>query len=134
MNQKNVNPPKSIFAKTKMSVIALMIAVLSHLPNVAMAEVVIERQQELLPTQEALTELTRTQAEQRIGQYMQNQELREKLMSHGYSPTEIQARINSLSNSELNSLVQQMDQAQYGGDILITILLIILIIFLVKRI
>lgn len=134
MKPNNSSQTQSFYQKIKTSVIALMIAVLSHVPNIAMAEVVIDKQQSLLPTQAALTELTRAEAEQRLDHYLQNQELRQKLTSHGYSPAEIQARINSLSTSEMNSLVQQMDQAQYGGDLLITVLLIVLIIFLVKRI
>lgn len=120
--------------KFRISIIGLMVVVLSHLPNLVLAESLLIDQPQLIPTSVALQELTREQSKQRIEQYLQNQELQQKLANHGLSPAEIQTRLQLMSDAEINDLSQQLDQAQYGGDIIVTVLLIVLIIFLVKRI
>lgn len=132
--KSEVCSPKRFFQKIKKTIIVLMVTVISHVPNIALAEVVFENQQSLMPTQAALVEMTRAESQFRMNQYLQNEELKQKLALNGFSQSEIQTRLNALSDHELNALVQQMDQMQYGGDILITVLLIVLIIFLVKRI
>lgn len=111
----------------------LMSLMMSSLPHVAWAEAA----QEMIPTANVVEALTRVQAEQKIQGYMNRADLRQALVDRGISPTEVSSRIASLSDMELRQLAQQMDQARYGGDptgILVLVLLIVLIIFLVKRI
>ena len=88
----------------------------------------------MIPTTVVATDMTRTQAEARVQGFLNNADVRKALSEQGLSADEINQRISSLSDVEVKQLAGQMEQAKYGGDILITILVIVLIIFLIKRI
>ena len=123
--------------KVRIYVIALMTMIFSHLPNVAFAEVAMNHYQagRMVATNMIVADLTRTQAQEKIENVLNSQaELRQKLAERGLPTDEISARLASLSDTEMKQLAQQMDSAQYGGDILIAILVVVLIIFLIKRI
>jgi hypothetical protein len=114
------------------TVIAVLMAfMLTNVPHIAAAEAVAESK--LAATTELVSELTRTQAEEKVANYLQMSEVRKGLEARGISPDEVSLRIASLSDQELKQLAEQMDQARYGGDILIAILVVVLIIFLIKR-
>lgn len=119
--------------KTRLFVIVGMTLLMSHIPNVAVAEVALQKGQ-MVPTNILVADLTREQAQSKIQNFLDQKDLRQKLAERGLSADEISVRLASLSDNEMKQLAGQMDQAQYGGDILIAILLVVLIIFLVKRI
>lgn len=119
--------------QTRMLVVTGMTVLLSHLPNVAVAEVVLYKDK-MVPTQIMVAELTRAEAQSKIENYLNQSELRQKLSERGLSADEISVRLASLSDLEMKQLAQQMDQAQYGGNILVAILLVVLIIYFAKRI
>ena len=119
--------------KTRLFIVAALTLLLSHIPNIAVAEVALHLGQ-MIPTSELVTDLTREQAQSRIQNYLDQKELRQRLAERGLSADEISSRLASLSDTEMKQLAQQMDQAQYGGDILVAILLVVLIIYFVKRI
>jgi len=119
--------------KTRLFVISVLTLLLSHIPNVAVAEVALQSGQ-MVPTSILVADLTRAQAQSRIQNYLDQKELRQKLADRGLSADEISTRLASLSDTEMKQLAQQMDQAQYGGDILVAILLVVLIIYFAKRI
>lgn len=119
--------------KARLFVIAVLTFFLSNIPNIAIAEVALQTGQ-MVPTSVVVADLTRAQAQAKIQSHLDQKELRQKLAERGLSADEISTRLASLSDSEMNQLAQQMDQAQYGGDILVTILLVVLIIYIVKRI
>jgi hypothetical protein len=104
-----------------------MAFMMSNVPHIAAAE------SKLAATTELVSELTRTQAEDQVESYLQMAEVRKGLEARGISPDEVSKRLASLSDFELKQLADQMDQARYGGDILIAILVVVLIIFLIKR-
>jgi hypothetical protein len=91
-------------------------------------------QGKMIPTNVVVADLSRSQAEARIQGFLNNSELKEALAKQGLNPDEINARIANLSDTEVKQLAGQMEQARYGGEILVTILVILLIIFLIKRI
>lgn len=103
----------------------------SHIPQVVTAEVI---QQKMISTTEVLQSFDRKQTQEKIASYLSQKDIEQKLVAQGVSVSEAQARVASLSDQELQNLSQQIDKAQYGGDILVTVLLIVLIIYLVKRI
>ncbi|AZZ36295.1 hypothetical protein CIK05_05655 [Bdellovibrio sp. qaytius] len=105
---------------------------LSNLPQVVFAETV--HAQKMISTTEVLERFDRKVAQQKVANYLNQQDVEKKLVEQGVSVSEAKDRIASLSDSELQNLSQQIDKAQYGGDILFTILIIVLIIYLVKRI
>ena len=100
---------------------------LSNIPTVALA-------QTMIPTTVVVTELNREQTQAKINDFLSRSDVRNELMKRGVSADEVTQRLASLNEQELRQLSSQMDQAQYGGDILIAILIVVLIIFLIKRI
>lgn len=113
--------------------IAVLSLSLSHLPNVVLAET-IQAQKKMISTTEVLENFDRKLAQEKIANYLNQKDVEQKLVEQGVSVAEAKARVMSLSDQELQNLSQQVDKAQYGGDILVTILLIVLIIYLIKRI
>lgn len=105
---------------------------LSHLPHVVFAETV--QANKMISTFDVLATYDRKVTQEKVASFLDQQQIQQKLVDQGVSLAEAKARIASLSDAELQNLSQQIDKAQYGGDILVTILLIILIIFLIKRI
>lgn len=114
-------------------VIAVLTICLSHLPNVAFAEVAMDHAQQMVPTSVVVEEFNRQQTEEKVLNFLNKDEVQKKLVAQGLNADEAKLRVASLSNQELQSLSKQIDQAQYGGDILVAILLVVLIIFLIKR-
>lgn len=123
-----------MMTKSRNAIIAVLTLCLSHLPNVAFAEVAMNNTQQMVPTSVVVEEFNRQQTEAKVLNFINKDEVQTKLVSQGLSADEAKLRVASLSNQELQTLATQIDQAQYGGDILVAILLVVLIIFLVKRI
>lgn len=123
-----------VTSRCRVITVAALSMSLSHLPNVVMAETIQANHNKMVSTTEVLQNFDRKLAQEKVVNYLNQQQVEQKLVAQGVSLAEAQARVNSLSDQELQNLSQQVDKAQYGGDILVTILLIILIIYLVKRI
>ncbi len=105
---------------------------LSNLPQVVFAESV--QANKMISTTEVLAQFDRKAAQEKVADYIHQQNVEKRLIEQGVSADEAKQRIASLSDAELQNLSHQIDKAQYGGDILVTVLLIVLIIYLVKRI
>lgn len=65
--------------------------------------------------------------------------VRQKLMDYGLSPEETMARVNTLSNEQINQLATHADSLQAGGDpvglvigLLVIALLVVLLIYLLQ--
>lgn len=99
---------------------------LSHLPEIASAE--------MISTTEVVAQIDRAEAAKRVEEFVGNQDIQKLLVERGVAPEEVKARLATLSEKELQQLAGQVEQARAGGDILITILVVVLIIFLIKRI
>lgn len=107
---------------------------LSHLPQVMAAEALQTNHSKMISTTEILEQFNRKATQEKISAYLNHADIEKKLVAQGITAQEAQQRIASLSDAELQNLSQQIDKAQYGGDILVAILLVVLIIYLVKRI
>jgi hypothetical protein len=107
--------------------------VLSHVPN-AMASETLLQEGQMISTAEWVSQETREQLTQKVTTYLNKDDVKQQLMLSGISSEEASLRIASLNNEELKDLSAQIDEAKYGGDILIAILVVVLIIFLIKRI
>lgn len=114
--------------RTKFYCSILMSAWLTNLPAHAVAEM------SMIPTSVIAAEMSRAEASDKVMSLLEQQNVREQLVQNGVSPQEAESRIASLSDQELRQLAGQIEQARAGGDILVTVLLVVLIIFLVKRI
>lgn len=117
----------------KLCVASLMAALISHVPHVAFAETA----RQMLPTSAVVAEISRAEALAKVQSYLDREDLQRELGRVGLSKSEIESRLASLSDQEVRELGAQMDQATYGGDvvgILVVVLLVVLIIYLAKRI
>lgn len=88
----------------------------------------------MVPTNVAVADLSRTQANQQVQNFVGDAQVRDELLKRGVSPDEVTQRLANLSDAEVKQLAGQIETARAGGDILWTILIIVLIIFIVKRI
>lgn len=117
--------------------IGLMSVMMSNLPSVAFAETALTSPalgSGMIATNVVVENMTRAEAQKNIEGFLGRSDLRQKLIDRGISPDEVSKRLASLSDNEMRQLSGQMDQARYGGGILVAILVIVLIIFLIKRI
>ncbi|WP_413944383.1 PA2779 family protein [Bdellovibrio sp. HCB-162] len=105
-----------------------MSAFVSHVPQVALAA------PGMISTRNFVEQTTRAQDLQTVQDYLSRTDVQKALMDRGLSAEEASSRLASLSEAELKQLSDQIHKAQAGGDILVTILVIVLIIFLIKRI
>jgi hypothetical protein len=88
----------------------------------------------MLTTAAVLEEINRTQAESAIQDYLQTTNVRAELLKHGLTSEEVTTRLASLSEQEIQQLSTQVKEARAGGDVLVTVILVLLIIFLIQRI
>lgn len=100
---------------------------MSNLPSLALAE-------GMISTTEVVNQLSRSEVQGQLENLLQRDDVRQELAKRGVSHDEISSRLASLSTDELRQLSTQVEQAKAGGDILVTILLVVLIIYLIKRI
>lgn len=118
---------------TKVFVSILLSLMISYLPHVAAAEVA----GEMISTSEFVDELTREQSQNKIRALASQEQVQKELKRMGITTVELNERMAKLSNAELNDLAKQMEQAQYAGGvigILLIVVLVLLIIYLAKRI
>lgn len=109
----------------------MMSAMMTNIPSVSLAN---QGGQGMIPTNVVVEQLDRAQAEQDIKAELSREDIKKALVENGVSVDEVSARLASLSDSELRQLNTQLVEARAGGDILIAILVVVLIIFLIKRI
>lgn len=117
------------------NIIVLVISVLlSHVPEIAMAAHTTQVGTQMISTETVLSDLDQSESEQKIGEFLLTSNAQNELMMQGISSEEASARLASLSDLEIRDLSMQIQEAKAGGDVLITVLLILLIVFLVQRI
>ncbi len=104
-----------------------MSVIMTNAPSLALAE-------GMISTNVVVEQMTHSETEAKLDQFIQQDEVRAELTKQGLSVDEVRTRLASLSSRELQDLSNQMDQARAGGSILVTILVVVLIIFIVKRI
>lgn len=114
--------------------VLLMSVLISNIPNTVMADVLLNSTNDMISTKSVLFEINRETAENEIRNYLQQAEVQKVLIRQGISAEETSVRLASLSQREINQLYDQVKEARAGGDILITIILVLLIIFLFQRI
>lgn len=106
----------------------LMSALMSNAPAIAFAK------SDMIPTAKVVEKLSRSEAENDLRRHLNADDVRRIMAENGVSEEEVDARIANLSEQEMRELSGQLEEARAGGNILVTVLLILLIVFLVKRI
>ncbi|MGE3760561.1 MAG: PA2779 family protein [Pseudobdellovibrionaceae bacterium] len=115
----------------------IMSAILTNIPYLAWADALQANQQGMISTTQIIEQMSRRETEQKVQEFLSRNEVRSEFVKRGVSPDEVSARIASLTDQELNRLSLQMDQARYGGDvigILVIVVLVLLVIYLAKRV
>ena len=113
-----------------------MSVILTNIPYLAWADA-LENNEGMIATTQVVEQMNRRETEQKVQEFLSRNEVRSEFTKRGVSPDEVSARIASLTDQELNQLSHQMDQARFGGDvvgILIVVVLVLLIIYLAKRV
>lgn len=87
---------------------------------------------EMIATTSVVAGLDEEQSKKKVENYLSRVDVQQALQAQGLSSKEISQRLASLSPTEMNQLAVQMEKAQAGG-LLVEILLIVLIIYIVKR-
>lgn len=104
-----------------------------HSPRVVLA-----KNGEMIPTASVVEQLSRAEAESKIQEIVSAEEVRTKLATYGINPQDVSGRLASLSDTELRQLSTQMQEARYGGDtlvgVLVVVALVLVILFLARRI
>lgn len=112
----------------------LLTVFLTNIPYVASAEVI---ENQMIPTSAVIDQMSRAEAQAKVQRFLSRADVQAEFLKRGVSAEEANMRIASLSEQELNRLANQMDQVKAGGDvfgILIVVLVVLLIIYLAKRI
>ena len=123
--------------KTIKKIVAITLSVmLSNVPQIFAAE---QAQAEgMISTMTWVGEQNRQQTLEKVQTFLSRSDVGAQLAQTGYSAAEAKDRMASLSDAELQNLSAEMDKATYGGDgvggILIVVVLVLLIIYLAKRI
>lgn len=112
----------------------LMSFLISPVPNLAIAETVTRSQFEMISTSELMESLNRESDQQEVKKYLLEPEVQAALIKQGLTPEEASARLATLSSAEIKQLSGQIKEARAGGDILVVILLVVLILYFAKRI
>lgn len=121
-------------SKTGNAVCALTLTVLlAHIPDVALADG-INSQNQMISAATVLEQMNKAEAVQSVNDFLLRSDVQKELVARGVSPEEAQARMASLSELEVKQLLMQVKEARAGGDILVAILLVVLIIYFIKRI
>ena len=68
---------------------------------------------------------------QKIQKFLEMKVVRERLKELGFTPDEIQSRLNQLSDPQVHQLALQVDNLKVGGDALGFIIAVLVIIILV---
>lgn len=86
---------------------------------------------------ETMLDMSRGQeARETLKQFMVRQDVRSAIVSQGVDPFEAEARLNSLTDTEVVQLADQIDQLPAGGDALglaVTVLVIVILVLVILR-
>jgi hypothetical protein len=70
----------------------------------------------------------------KVQKFLEMKMVRERLKDLGFTPEEIQGRLNELNNQQLHQLAMKMDDLKVGGDglgIVIAILVIVILVIII---
>lgn len=107
----------------------VMAFIFSSMPQLALAESA--QTFNMVSTSSVVSDMTLSSE---VEELLNNSEVQKQLVANGLTQEEATKRLAALSPAEMNQLSLQIQEARAGGDILFTILIVVLIIFLVQRI
>ena len=87
---------------------------------------------ELVGTLQAVESGTRAQDLATVTAALAKQEVRDQLLAFGVSPADVDARVARLTDSELRTLADRMDQMPAGGDALAVIGIVFVVLIILE--
>jgi len=91
----------------------------------------------LIGTETAMNAAKGADVRERLQQYLAREDVRTALLAQGIDPAEAQARIESLTDSELSQIAGQIDKLPAAGDglgLVIAVLIIILLVIVILKV
>lgn len=92
----------------------------------------------MISTGQAVSRLSHDAERKKIAEFVNRSDVKTQLIKYGVNPAEASMRLASLSDKEVKNLSAQIDSSTAGGDpivgVLSLVLIILLIIFLAQRI
>jgi predicted transcriptional regulator len=81
---------------------------------------------------ETMLDMSRSQqARETLKQFMAREDVKSAIIAQGVDPAEADARLNSLTDSEVIQLADQINQLPAGGDVLGLLIAVLVIVILV---
>ena len=89
----------------------------------------------LIGTETVLDAVRGQEARDQLKQFLAREDVQAALIAQGVDPMEAEARVESLTDSEVSQIIGQIEQLPSGGDlgIVVTVLLIVLLIVVILR-
>lgn len=112
----------------------LMAFLISNIPNVVLGKTIMAPTTQMISVSAVLADVTRADAEKNVKKFIDKSEVQSALIRNGISPDEATRRLALLSEREVRDLSGQVYEARAGGDILVAVLLVVLIIYFAQRI
>lgn len=91
----------------------------------------------MISTTEVVGQMTRAESQARVAEVLKRDDIQQELIKLGISPEEANRRLAGLSDEEAQKLATDIQAAQAGasvGGVLVLVVLVLLIIYLAKRI
>lgn len=92
----------------------------------------------MIETSDFVNKLTIAQDRAKVEELLQREEVQKELEKYGVTKAEASLRLASLSDAEVQAMARQMDQSVVGGDpiiyVLVVVLLVLAIVYLIKRV
>jgi len=85
-------------------------------------------------TQAMVQQAGAAQQRSHINELLQRQDVRHRLVAMGVDPAQVQARVNSLTDTQVNALAHRIDQLPAGGDGFIGALVFVFVLLLITDI
>ncbi|MEL6800649.1 MAG: PA2779 family protein [Pseudomonadota bacterium] len=96
--------------------------------------VVTKAQAEMLSTEQAIADYAAHADRQFLLSEIQRDEIRDEIVAQGVDPAEAEARLMALTDAEVATLVQQMEDGSAGADGIVGVLFTVFVILLVTDI
>ncbi|MEL6519067.1 MAG: PA2779 family protein [Pseudomonadota bacterium] len=96
--------------------------------------VVTKAQAEMLSTEQAIANYAAHADRQFLLSEIQRDEIRDEIVAQGVDPAEAEARLMALTDAEVATLVQQMEDGSAGADGIVGVLFTVFVILLVTDI
>jgi hypothetical protein len=85
----------------------------------------------MVDTESIITVDRAKRARDYLNSFLERKEIQSALVSQGINPQEAKARIDSLSDAEVNDIVNKLDELQAGGGVIETIIVVLFLVFLI---